>query len=350
VTDYVSKARRIADDVLFPSAITVDRAGAVPESHFRLLADEGFYGVAAPVSVGGADLSLPDFLAVVEILAGGCLATTFTWLQHQGVVRGIAATDNNAVRDRWLPGLVRGELRAGVAFAGAIQQPPKLTAKRVDGGYLLSGEAPFVSGWHTVDMVLLSARAAEADDIVSGVLEPDGDVSVIPIQLVAAQGTDTVRLMFNDYEMPDEAITTRVTRTEFLGGQVFGSRVNGTVPLGITARCIRLLAESGHHDLATTLTTQLDTARARMDAALDNPPAMPAARAATAELAYRAAGTLVAATGSTGITTANDAQRLAREATFTLVAAGRPDIRTELISLLINAPTAALSNSRPDRP
>jgi alkylation response protein AidB-like acyl-CoA dehydrogenase len=349
VTDYVSRAHRIADDVLFPAALAVDRAGVVPESHFRLLADEGFYGVAALESVGGADLSLPDFLAVVEILAGGCLATTFTWLQHQGVVRGIAATDNVAVRDRWLAGLVRGELRAGVAFAGAIQQPPKLSAKRVDGGYLLSGEAPFVSGWHTVDLVLLSARAVEADDIVSGVLETDGDVSMTPIQLVAAQGTDTVRLTFDNYFMPDEAITTRVSRTEFLAGQVFGSRVNGTAPLGITARCVQLLASSGHDDLATTLTTQLNAARAGMDAALGNPSAMPAARAATAELAYRAAGILVVVTGSAGITTSNDAQRLAREAMFTLVAAGRPEIRTELISLLINPPAVALPNSRPGR-
>jgi alkylation response protein AidB-like acyl-CoA dehydrogenase len=337
VTDYVCKARRIADDVLFPAALYVDRTGTVPDSHFQLLADEGFYGVAAPDSVGGADLSLPDFLAVVEILAGGCLATTFTWLQHQGVVRGIATTGNIAVRDRWLPDLVRGERRAGVAFAGAIQQPPTLWAKQVDSGYLLSGDAPFVSGWHTVDLVLLSARATEADDIVSGILEtraPDGP-AVDPIQLVAAQGTDTVRLTFNDYHLPADAITTRVTRTEFLGGQVFGSRVNGTIPLGITARCIRLLTESGRDDLATTLAAQLAEARTRMDNALANPPAMPAARAATADLAYRAAGTLVVASGSAGITTSHHAQRLAREAMFTLVAAGRPEIRTELISLLI---------------
>jgi alkylation response protein AidB-like acyl-CoA dehydrogenase len=338
VTDYVRTARRIADDVLFPAALEVDRTGTVPDSHFRLLAEEGLYGVAAPGSAGGADLSLPDFLAVVEILAGGCLATAFTWLQHQGVVRGIATTDNVAVRDRWLHGLVRGALRAGVAFAGAIQQPPKLWAKQVDGGYLLSGDAPFVSGWHTVDLVLLSARATEADDIVSGVLEtraPDGP-AVDPIQLVAAQGTDTVRLTFDDHFMPDEAITTRVTRTDFLGGQVFGSRVNGTVPLGITARCVQLLANSGRDDLAATLTTQLNDARTRMDDALANPPAMPAARAAAADLAYRAAGTLVTATGSAGITTSNHAQRLAREAMFTLVAAGRPEIRTELIDLLTN--------------
>jgi alkylation response protein AidB-like acyl-CoA dehydrogenase len=74
-----------------------------------------------------------------------------------------------------------------------------------------------------------------------------------------------------------------------------------------------------------------------MDAALENPPAMPAARAAAAELAYRAAGTLVAATGSAAITMSNHAQRLAREAMFTLVAASRPDIRTELVTLLSRA-------------
>ena len=52
---------------------------------------------------------------------------------------------------------------------------------------------------------------------------------------------------------------------------------------------------------------------------------MPAARAPASELAVRAAATLTVAVGSRAIVGRHPARRLAREAAFTLVAAGRPE-------------------------
>jgi len=68
----VEVARRVAEEVLFPAAIAVDRADAVPVAHLGALAEAGLYGVAGPVEAGGADLGLPAFCSVVEALAGGC--------------------------------------------------------------------------------------------------------------------------------------------------------------------------------------------------------------------------------------------------------------------------------------
>lgn len=340
VTDFVERASRIADDVLFPAALEVDRTGVVPDGHFRLLADEGFYGVAAPPERGGSGIPFPDFLTALEILAGGCLATTFTWMQHHSVLFGLMATENTALRQEYLPGAVSGRLRAGVAFAGAIPQPPRLWARRVDGGFVLSGEAPFVSGWGSIDLLLVSARESDTDTIVSGLVDPRADPgpTVERLRLVAAQGSATVRLGFTDHFLPADRVTREVSREQFLAGAEFGSRVNGAVPLGIARRCVRLLAEGGHDDLAGTLGAQLDQVRARLDDALGEPAAMPAARAAAGELAYRAAGATVAATGSAGITDTHHAQRLAREAMFALVAAGRPEIKAGQMDLLGHSP------------
>lgn len=337
MTDYVARARHIADDVLFPSSIDVDRSGVVPDSHFRLLADEGFYGIAVPAEHGGAELEPREFLDVAEILVGGCLATAFVWLQHHFVAATVATTANAAARERWLSGLRSGELRAGVALAGAIPRPPRLWAKRVDGGYLLSGDSPFVSGWHYVDAVLVLARSQDEDDtLVPGLIEtraPDGPEADL-VQLVAAQASDTVRLVFDDHFLPDSAVTGLLTRTDFEAGQVVGARTNGAVPLGITSRCVRLIDDAGMGELATSLRAELDAARTRLDAALTDPSAMPAARASASELAYRAGAAAIVAAGSAGITVSHHAQRLAREAMFTLVAAGRPEIKAELAHLL----------------
>lgn len=345
MTDFVARAHRIADDVLFPAATEVDRTGVVPDAHFRLLADEGFYGLVAPADHGGPDLDFPDFLQILEILVGGCLSTTFTWLQHHGVVLGLTSTENAALRAEYLPGLASGRVRAGVAFAGAIPQPPRLWAKRVDGGFVLSGDAPFVSGWDSIDVLLVSARetgTGSADTIVSGLIDPHapGGPSAQRLRLVAAQGSATVRLDFTDQFLPTERVTQRISREQFAGRQAHGARVNGAVPLGIAGRCVRLLGDGGHTDLADALGTQLADVRAALDAAVAEPAAMPAARAAAGELAYRAAGALVVASGSAAITEGHHAQRLAREAMFALVAAGRPEIKAGLADLLGRAPAA----------
>ncbi len=79
-----TQARLLADELLFPAAIEVDRTGTVPDSHWDRLAAEGFYALAAPTGAGGPGLAFPEILTVVETLAGGCLATTFTWIQHHG--------------------------------------------------------------------------------------------------------------------------------------------------------------------------------------------------------------------------------------------------------------------------
>jgi hypothetical protein len=101
--------------------------------------------------------------------------------------------------------------------------------------------------------------------------------------------------------------------------------------MGVAGRCIRMIGEAGRPQVAELLQAQLCVIRNRLDAGLGDPDTLPAARAAASELAYRAAGALVVAVGSAGILARQHAQRLVREATFTLVVAGRPDIKDSLL-------------------
>jgi hypothetical protein len=83
--------------------------------------------------------------------------------------------------------------------------------------------------------------------------------------------------------------------------------------------------------VASRLRAECDTVRGRLDAGLADPAAMVSARADGAQLAMRAASALVAAGGGPSLLGTHHAQRLAREAIFTLVAASRPELKRELL-------------------
>ncbi|WP_445166764.1 acyl-CoA dehydrogenase family protein [Mycolicibacterium sp. Dal123E01] len=337
MTNLVDRAHEIADDVLFPAALAVDRTGHVPDSHWETLADAGLYGIAAPVEAGGPGLDLPQIIEILETMAGGCLATAFTWVQHHGMLASLAATNNHALRDEVVPGAIAGRIRGGVAFAGAVPVPPRMRAQRVADGWRLSGHAPFVSGWGVIDVIQISAGDVETGDIVAGLVyaEPQPGITAVSAQaLFVADASQTVALEVDGLFIPDDRIVSRVPRADFMANQNFGSRLNATLPVGLVGRCARLLDEAGETAAAAALCGEADAIRHRLDAGLGDAATLLRARADGCELATRAAAALVAARGGPSLLRSDPAQLLARSALFTLVAASRPELKRSLIDHL----------------
>ena len=158
-TDGVlGQARRLAADVLGPAAMTVEASQRVPREQLDVLAAAGFYGLAGPRDAGGLDVPFPAFCRVIEILASGCLSTTFIWLQHHSAVRAIGGSAPAALRAELLGPMCRGDRRAGLALAGTLPGRPRLRARAVPGGYLFDGTSPWVTGWGHVDLLYTAAR------------------------------------------------------------------------------------------------------------------------------------------------------------------------------------------------
>jgi alkylation response protein AidB-like acyl-CoA dehydrogenase len=331
----LAEARRIADEVLFPAAADLDRAPRVPAGQLGLLATAGLYGVAAPASVGGADLTLPEFGLVVEALAGGSLATAFVWAQHHGLVRTLAGQpESSPVRSAWLPALATGACKAGAAYGGLLPGPPRLRAvPNPAGGWLLSGESPWVTGWGLVDVLHVAARAPDDTvvwQIVDAVERPG--LRATPLRTVAADAASTVRLEFAGLPVP-AGRATLVEPYEAPGVTGPPLRSNGSLALGVAGRCVALLAPGR---AAEEFDAELATCRAALDGAIDaaDPDAMPAARAAAAELAVRAAAALTVSTGAAAALAGSTADRLTREALFLLVFGSRPQIKSALLNRL----------------
>jgi alkylation response protein AidB-like acyl-CoA dehydrogenase len=328
--DVPAVARDLADHVLFPDAMQVDRLDALPDRLLDQLAVAGLYGAPAPTEAGGLGLDWREVGRVVEELASGCLAAAFVLIQHFRLLATLASPAAPVqLRDRWLESACQGRLRSGVALTGLIPGPPQLRADLGEGGWRLAGTAPWVTGWGLVDVVEVVARGPE-DTVVTLIMDAAAQpgLSVARQRLAAVDASVTVRLGFDGVVVPPDRFAGQEPFDPSVSVRPVGLRLNGSLALGVALRCTRLLG-------ASPLDGELAACRERLDAAVDGGrEAMAAARAAASELALRAAAVLTVRDGAGAITVDAHAQRLAREALFLLVFGSRPGIKAELAARL----------------
>ena len=328
--DVLATARGLADDVLFPAAMRVDGLDVLPGAHLDALAAAGLYGAAVPAEAGGLGLDLAATCAVAEELASGCLATTFVWVQHRGAVMTLAAEGTPAVlRDQWLDPACRGEVRGGIALTGLMPGPPRLSARPYGDGWRVDGEAPWVTGWGLIDLLLVVARGPD-DSVVSLVLDAAAQpgLTVTRERLAAVNASATVRLGFDGVRVPAERRAGQVTFDPAESARPDRLRLNGSLALGLVSRCARLFGPGPLDDELAACRQRLD------DAVAATPEAMAQARAAASELAVRAAAALAVREGSRSVTVDQHVQRLTREAMFLLVFGTRPGIKSALLRRL----------------
>jgi alkylation response protein AidB-like acyl-CoA dehydrogenase len=325
VSSILERARAIADDVLLLSALATDASDLVPVASLDVLAREGFYGLDGPADAGGLDLDEAARQAVIETLASGCLSTTFVWIQHHSGLRAVAGSATPGLRETWLAPMCRGDVRGGIARAGEIPGPPRLRADRTPHGLLLNGEAPWVTGWGRIDVLLVAAR--EGETVVRALMDATEapTIEVERLRLVGADASGTFTLRFHDHLIPAERIVEEEPLAAVTARDPMTLRTNGSLALGVASRCCALMGE-----------TPLDTELVRVRQALDmgTPLTLPVARAHAAELALRAAAALIVHDGGRAILADHHGQRLAREALFLLVFGSRSSIRDALLGEL----------------
>jgi len=322
----LERTQRLADDVLFPTALDVDAAPIIPKERLDLLADVGLYGLAGPAEAGGLGIDPAMATQMLEIVAGRCHTSPIDRMQHHGTVVALSRVAPPHLRDEWLQPMCRGQRRAGVAFAGLRRPgPPILTARHDpdDDGWILNGTAPWVTGWDRIDVVHAAARdedpATDGQIVWSLIDAVEGPtLTAAPLRLAAVNAGATVTLSFREHHVPASRVMSIEPFADWRLRDAGGLRMNGSLSLGLAARCCTLLGPSRFDAEVADCRADLDAAR---------PESMPSARAAASDLAMRAASAVVVAGGGRSILVDQQAQRLAREAMFLLVFGQTPAIR-----------------------
>src|SRR5262249_61961721 len=103
----------------------------------------GVFGLAIPAPWGDAAVSTPCYAAVTEELARGWMSLAGAMGGHTVVAKLLLAYGTGEQKDRWLPRLATGEVRAAMALTepggGSDLQAMRTTARRDGDAYGVNG-------------------------------------------------------------------------------------------------------------------------------------------------------------------------------------------------------------------
>ena len=167
VTAILTEAGRLAGEVIAP----VNRAGDLTPARlengrlrsspgyaeaFRALADGGWIGVSANPEYGGMGLPQALNVAVMEMVASGCLALQLNPLLTQGQIEALEHHGSEELRALYLPKLISGEWSGTMNLtepqAGSDVGALTTRAERAgDGTYRITGQKIFIT-WGDSDV------------------------------------------------------------------------------------------------------------------------------------------------------------------------------------------------------
>ena len=202
-------------------AATHDREASHPAENYQRLREEGFLALTIPTKWGGGGASLLDHTVAYEALGAGCPSTALAFNMHASVVMPILDSPEVApeTKDRLARLVVEERTLIGGNFSEPITtallgaRPIKTRARKVPGGYLVSGRKMFASMIEAADLVMVGASADGATPLagIAFLLPRDAEGRRIDANwdVLGMRATRSDSLILDDCFVPDSAVLYR---------------------------------------------------------------------------------------------------------------------------------------------
>ena len=203
IAHYLDAARPFVERV-DAAADWIDTERQMPPDLAADMADAGFFRLLLPKELGGAELSHPDFLNILERFAGA--DASVAWCLNQNNVFSTRSTRMSMATAREIWGEQRGVVTNGPPASGSKSVP-------VPGGFRLSGHWNFSSGSdHATWIAALAPVIPENGTRVDGQppqtrlhLMPIDQVRMVDLWHVAGlRGTGSFSFQVDDQFIPEE--------------------------------------------------------------------------------------------------------------------------------------------------
>jgi alkylation response protein AidB-like acyl-CoA dehydrogenase len=217
--DAVVKAvREFVEQEVYPVAEELEHRDEFPETIVEQMKEMGLFGLTVPEEFGGAGMDLMTYALVVAELSRGWMSLSGVLNTHFMGVYLLRKHGTDEQKQRWLPRMATGELRAALSMsepeAGSDVQAIKCRAVRDGNDYVVNGTKMWVTnGLRAGLVVLLCKTDAGADPPYKGISllyvekEPEAErfegITVPPnIEKMGYHGVETTELVFEDHRVP----------------------------------------------------------------------------------------------------------------------------------------------------
>jgi alkylation response protein AidB-like acyl-CoA dehydrogenase len=207
---------RFVDDEVRPVARELEHANTYPERLIDRMKELGVFGLAIPEPWGEAPVSVPCYALVTAELARGWMSLAGAMGGHTVVAKLLLAFGTDAQKDRYLPKMATGEVRATMALTepggGSDLQAMTTVAKKDDDGYLVTGAKTWITNSRRSQLIALLCKTDPAADPphrgISILLVEHGPGLTVSRDLpkLGYKGVESCELVFDGYRADHGAL------------------------------------------------------------------------------------------------------------------------------------------------
>jgi alkylation response protein AidB-like acyl-CoA dehydrogenase len=366
-TMLVETVRAFIDRDVKPTVRDVEHANEYPEAWIEQMKRIGIFGLAVPEMYGGSPVSMPCYVLVTQELARGWMSLAGAMGGHTVVARLITLFGTEEQKQKYLPAMATGELRATMALTepggGSDLQNMTTTAKAAGDDLVINGAKTWISNARRSGLIALLCKtdpnATPKHTGISVVLVEHGQGLTVSRDLpkLGYKGVESCELSFDNCRVPASAVLGGVPGKGFaqmMKGLETGRLQVASRALGVATAALEDALQYaqeresfgqpiwkhqavGHYlaDMATKLTAARQLTRyaaERYDSGERCDMEAGMAKLFASEVAMEIALNAVRIHGGYGYSTEYDVERYFRDAPLMIVGEGTNEIQRNVIA------------------
>lgn len=213
-----ASARGFAQSVLQPRVIDAFREEIDAPELFPMMGEAGLLGATLPSDFGGAEASYVAYgLIAREVERVDSGYRSMMSVQSSLVIHPINAYGSDEQRRKYLPGLTAGTLIGCFGLtepdAGSDPAGMKTRARKVDGGYVLSGAKTWISNSPFADVFVIWAKSDAHGGAIRGFILEKGMKGLNAPKIkgkLSLRASTTGMIQMDEVEIPEDNLLPNV--------------------------------------------------------------------------------------------------------------------------------------------
>ncbi|MDF1757629.1 MAG: isovaleryl-CoA dehydrogenase [Legionellaceae bacterium] len=247
-----------ANNEIAPLAAIVDKDNQFPNQLWKKFGDMGLLGITASEEYGGANMGYLAHVIAMEEISRASASIGLSYGAHSNLcVNQISLNGNDEQKQKYLPGLINGNLIGALAMSeansGSDVVSMQLSATRKGDKFILNGSKMWITNGPDADVLVVYAKTnkeAKSKGITAFLIEKDykGFSTAQKLDKLGMRGSNTCELVFDNCEVPCEQVLGEIDRgvKVLMSGLDYERTLLAAGPIGIMQACMDVVVPYIH--------------------------------------------------------------------------------------------------------